>query len=259
MGALGCHPDPRGAVVENVALARLLHHRQSWARNCSARCCSTRAPLSGTYGGAMGAVGGGWNYSSQRAPRGHPRDHSAQSRPLPGCTAPEAGRETRLPAGAAVRAVPGGLREGLVGRAALRVRPLSGAPSPGAMRLSALLRLAAPPKLPKGYRHGTWRPGTAAERLRNPPGQRRKKIFVEPISREDWKVFRGDTVSTRHKARGKWVGEAPLTPPPPPQPCAGPGADREGRGEAGDGHPGRTRPQLGGGGRAEHGECGARR
>lgn len=91
----------------------------------------------------------------------------------------------------------------MVGRAALRVRPLSGAPSPGTMRLSALLRLAAPPKLPKGYRHGTWRPGTAAERLRNPPGQRRKKIFVEPISREDWKVFRGDTVSTRHKARGK--------------------------------------------------------
>lgn len=216
MGALGCHPDPRGAIVENVALARLLHHRQSWARNRSARCCSTRAPLSRTSGGAMGAVGGGWNYSSQRAPRGRPRDHSAQSRPLPGCTAPEAGREARLPAGAAVRAVPGGLRGGLVGRAALRVRPLSGAPSPGTMRLSALLRLAAPPKLPKGYRHGTWRPGTAAERLRNPPGQRRKKIFVEPISREDWKVFRGDTVSTRHKARGKWVGVAPLTPPPPP-------------------------------------------
>uniref|UniRef100_A0A8C9L948 Large ribosomal subunit protein uL24m n=1 Tax=Pavo cristatus TaxID=9049 RepID=A0A8C9L948_PAVCR len=62
------------------------------------------------------------------------------------------------------------------------------------MRLSALLSLAARPKLPKDYRHGTWRPGTAAERLRNPPGQRRKKIFVEPISREDWKVFRGDTV-----------------------------------------------------------------
>lgn len=91
----------------------------------------------------------------------------------------------------------------MVGRAALRVRPRSGALSPGTMRLSALLSLAARPKLPKDYRHGTWRPGTVAERIRNPPGLRRKKIFVEPISREDWKVFRGDTVSTRHKARGK--------------------------------------------------------
>ncbi|NXX52019.1 RM24 protein, partial [Tricholaema leucomelas] len=61
------------------------------------------------------------------------------------------------------------------------------------MRLSALL-CAARQRLPPGYRHGTWRPDTAAARLRNPPGQRRRKIFVEPIPREEWKVFRGDTV-----------------------------------------------------------------
>ncbi|NXY88946.1 RM24 protein, partial [Alcedo cyanopectus] len=61
------------------------------------------------------------------------------------------------------------------------------------MRLSALL-LGARLRLPPGYRHGTWRPETAAAQLRNPPGLRRRKIFVEPIAREDWKVFRGDTV-----------------------------------------------------------------
>ncbi|NWU96430.1 RM24 protein, partial [Upupa epops] len=59
------------------------------------------------------------------------------------------------------------------------------------MRLSALLWGV---RLPLGYRHGTWRPGTSADRLRNPPGQRRRKVFVEPVAREDWKVFRGDTV-----------------------------------------------------------------
>ncbi|NXW59580.1 RM24 protein, partial [Eurystomus gularis] len=61
------------------------------------------------------------------------------------------------------------------------------------MRLSALL-CAGRLRLPRDYRHGTWRPETAAAQLRNPPGQRRRKIFVEPIAKEDWKVFRGDTV-----------------------------------------------------------------
>ncbi|KAK2543541.1 hypothetical protein Q9966_002923, partial [Columba livia] len=92
------------------------------------------------------------------------------------------------------------------------------------MRLSALL-CAGQLRLPPGYRHGTWRPGTAAAQRRNPPGLRRNKIFVEPIARDDWKVFRGGH---------------------------GPGPGWEGHGEAGDGHPGRARPELGGGGRAEH-------
>ncbi|XP_027598269.1 39S ribosomal protein L24, mitochondrial [Pipra filicauda] len=61
------------------------------------------------------------------------------------------------------------------------------------MRLSALLS-AARPRLPPGYRHGTWPPDSAAARLRNPPGQRRRKVFVEPIAEDDWKVFWGDTV-----------------------------------------------------------------
>ncbi|NXF85801.1 RM24 protein, partial [Eubucco bourcierii] len=62
------------------------------------------------------------------------------------------------------------------------------------MRLSVLLS-AARRRLPSGYRHGTWHPDTAAAQLRNPPGQRRRKIFVEPIPKDEWKVFCGDTVS----------------------------------------------------------------
>lgn len=61
------------------------------------------------------------------------------------------------------------------------------------MRLSALLS-AARPRLPPGYRHGLWPPDSMAARLRNPPGQRRRKVFVEPIAKDDWKVFKGDTV-----------------------------------------------------------------
>ncbi|KFO55354.1 hypothetical protein N302_02180 [Corvus brachyrhynchos] len=61
------------------------------------------------------------------------------------------------------------------------------------MRLSALLS-AARPRLPPGYRHGMWPPDSMAARLRNPPGQRRRKVFVEPITKDDWKVFKGDTV-----------------------------------------------------------------
>ncbi|XP_038017793.1 39S ribosomal protein L24, mitochondrial [Motacilla alba alba] len=59
------------------------------------------------------------------------------------------------------------------------------------MRLSVLLSAA---RLPPGYRHGTWPPDSTAARLRNPPGQRRRKVFVEPIAKDDWKVFKGDTV-----------------------------------------------------------------
>ncbi|CAM2108296.1 large ribosomal subunit protein uL24m [Caretta caretta] len=62
------------------------------------------------------------------------------------------------------------------------------------MRLTALLAMAARVKLPPDYRHGVYRPWTAAAKANNPPGRRRKKVFVEPISKEDWKVFRGDTV-----------------------------------------------------------------
>uniref|UniRef100_A0A4W5R7S2 Large ribosomal subunit protein uL24m n=1 Tax=Hucho hucho TaxID=62062 RepID=A0A4W5R7S2_9TELE len=33
----------------------------------------------------------------------------------------------------------------------------------------------------------------AAKRL-NPPGKKRRKVFIEPIAYEDWSVFEGDTV-----------------------------------------------------------------
>lgn len=88
------------------------------------------------------------------------------------------------------------------------------------MRLSALL-CAGRLRIPPGYRHGTWRPDTAAAQRRNPPGLRRNKIFVEPIAREDWKVFRGDTVSVPTpqgppQDDGQ-SGGAALTPVSPPQ------------------------------------------
>lgn len=63
------------------------------------------------------------------------------------------------------------------------------------MRLTALLSMAAKVVVPRNYRYGTSRPWTVAARRRNPPGLRRKKVFVEPIAAEDWSVFRGDTVS----------------------------------------------------------------
>ncbi|XP_074837135.1 large ribosomal subunit protein uL24m [Carettochelys insculpta] len=62
------------------------------------------------------------------------------------------------------------------------------------MRLTVLLCMAARMKLPPDYRHGIYRPWTVKAQLQNPPGKKRKKVFVEPISKEDWKVFRGDTV-----------------------------------------------------------------
>ncbi|KAI1229914.1 hypothetical protein IHE44_0010619 [Lamprotornis superbus] len=110
---------------------------------------------------------------------------------------------------------------------------------PSTMRLSALLS-AARPRLPPGYRHGMWPPDSMAARLRNPPGQRRRKVFVEPIAKDDWKVFKGDTVRLLlPRLPPAWqLGcggptSAPLS-------TAGPGAGREGRGEAGNGHPGRA-------------------
>ncbi|XP_072346721.1 large ribosomal subunit protein uL24m [Scyliorhinus torazame] len=60
------------------------------------------------------------------------------------------------------------------------------------MRLGALLAAAA--KLPRGYRYGTNRPWTVAAQRMNPPGRQRRKVFVEPLARHEWTVFRGDTV-----------------------------------------------------------------
>ncbi|KAG8546804.1 hypothetical protein GDO81_029800 [Engystomops pustulosus] len=63
------------------------------------------------------------------------------------------------------------------------------------MRLTALLALPNKViKLPRDYRFGTSRPSTVAAQKKNPPGKRRSKIFVEPISKDEWAYFRGDTV-----------------------------------------------------------------
>ncbi|XP_075454499.1 large ribosomal subunit protein uL24m [Ascaphus truei] len=62
------------------------------------------------------------------------------------------------------------------------------------MRLTLLLAMASKVKLPHDYRYGTNRPGTVAAKKRNPPGKKRSKVFVEPISSEEWSVFHGDTV-----------------------------------------------------------------
>lgn len=62
------------------------------------------------------------------------------------------------------------------------------------MRLTALLSMAAKVVIPKDYRYGTHRPWTEAAKRRNPPGKRRRKVFVEPIESHDWTVFKGDTV-----------------------------------------------------------------
>nr|XP_033781112.1 39S ribosomal protein L24, mitochondrial [Geotrypetes seraphini] len=62
------------------------------------------------------------------------------------------------------------------------------------MRLTLLLAMAAKPKLPPDYRYGMSRPWTVAAKKRNPPGIKRRKVFVEPLSEDDWKVIRGDIV-----------------------------------------------------------------
>ncbi|XP_013864700.1 large ribosomal subunit protein uL24m [Austrofundulus limnaeus] len=72
------------------------------------------------------------------------------------------------------------------------------------MRLTALLSMAAKIPLPKDYRYGIHRPWTVQAKMANPPGRRRKKIFVEPIDPEDWTLFRGDTVQIlKYKDEGK--------------------------------------------------------
>ncbi|XP_061462908.1 large ribosomal subunit protein uL24m [Rhineura floridana] len=75
------------------------------------------------------------------------------------------------------------------------------------MRLSVLLAMAEKFKPPRGYRYGMNRPGSMADKIKNPPGIQRKKIFVEPIRDEDWKVFQGDTVQI---LTGKDVGKQGL-------------------------------------------------
>ncbi|XP_037548854.1 probable 39S ribosomal protein L24, mitochondrial [Nematolebias whitei] len=62
------------------------------------------------------------------------------------------------------------------------------------MRLTALLSMAAKVVVPKDYRYGTSRPWTVAAKMRNPPGKRRKKVFVEPLEPEDWTLLKGDRV-----------------------------------------------------------------
>ncbi|XP_029299142.1 large ribosomal subunit protein uL24m [Cottoperca gobio] len=62
------------------------------------------------------------------------------------------------------------------------------------MRLTAFLSMAARVVLPKQYRFGTNRPWTMPAQKMNPPGKRRRKVFVQPMAPEDWSVLKGDTV-----------------------------------------------------------------
>ncbi|XP_039976885.1 probable 39S ribosomal protein L24, mitochondrial [Xiphias gladius] len=64
----------------------------------------------------------------------------------------------------------------------------------GTMRLTSLLSMAVRVVVPKDYRYGTNRPWTASAKRLNPPGKKRRKVFVEPIAPEDWSVLRGDMV-----------------------------------------------------------------
>jgi large subunit ribosomal protein L24 len=59
--------------------------------------------------------------------------------------------------------------------------------------------MAAKAAFPKDYRYGTSRPWTIAAKRLNPPGKKRRKVFIEPIAYEDWSVFKGDTVSVHAK------------------------------------------------------------
>nr|XP_060614619.1 large ribosomal subunit protein uL24m [Anolis sagrei ordinatus] len=72
------------------------------------------------------------------------------------------------------------------------------------MRLSAVLAMAEKFVPWPGYRYGMNRPGSFADKIKNPPGTRRKKIFVEPLKEEDWKVFKGDMVQI---LKGKDTGK----------------------------------------------------
>lgn len=64
------------------------------------------------------------------------------------------------------------------------------------MRLTTLLSMAVRVVVPKDYRYGTNRPWTQAAKRLNPPGKKRRKVFVEPLAQEDWSVLKGDTVSS---------------------------------------------------------------
>lgn len=75
---------------------------------------------------------------------------------------------------------------------------------PSAMRLSALLALASKVTLPPNYRYGMSRPGSMADKRRNPPGTRRRPVAVEPISDEDWHLFCGDRVRTSGRVEWWW-------------------------------------------------------
>ncbi|XP_060676819.1 large ribosomal subunit protein uL24m [Hemiscyllium ocellatum] len=71
------------------------------------------------------------------------------------------------------------------------------------MRLGSVLAAAAT-KLPRGYRYGMSRPWTVTAQKRNPPGRQRRKVFVEPLAQDEWKIFRGDTVEI---LKGKDAGK----------------------------------------------------
>nr|XP_044993993.1 39S ribosomal protein L24, mitochondrial [Jaculus jaculus]XP_044993994.1 39S ribosomal protein L24, mitochondrial [Jaculus jaculus] len=62
------------------------------------------------------------------------------------------------------------------------------------MRLSALLAFASKATLSPHYRYGMSRPGSLADKRKNPPWSRRRPVLVEPISDEDWHLFCGDMV-----------------------------------------------------------------
>ncbi|KAM4861580.1 large ribosomal subunit protein uL24m isoform 1-T6 [Thomomys bottae] len=72
------------------------------------------------------------------------------------------------------------------------------------MRLSALLALASKATLPPHYRYGMSRPGSLADKRKNPPWRRRRPVLVEPITDEDWHLFCGDTVEI---LKGKDAGK----------------------------------------------------
>lgn len=78
------------------------------------------------------------------------------------------------------------------------------------MRLSALLALASKVTLPPNYRYGMSRPGSLADKRKNPPGTRRRPVAVEPISDEDWHLFCGDRVRTSGGVNGGAPGRTLL-------------------------------------------------
>ncbi|KAG7268582.1 hypothetical protein CRUP_003191 [Coryphaenoides rupestris] len=83
------------------------------------------------------------------------------------------------------------------------------------MRLTAFLSVAAKVVLPKDYRYGMSRPWTEEAKRRNPPGKRRKKVFLQPMAAVDWNVFKGDThfryIGKSFDYRGTYIAsEAPL-------------------------------------------------